>query len=422
MRTFRPALTPVRPWSASLKVLKPETRRPAWLSAAVLGFLGFAAWGAWAWTGAGADPSLLAEQVESAIRDGRHDRAEAALARLARLRPPIPADRLLRAMSAHLVRHDDGAIAELNSVSDSDPLAAQARLFAGQIELRRNRVRLAEHFLLAATRLDPTLVQAHRELIYIYGILYHRHALNAEFLALSRLVPLSFHDAYVWCLTRNVTWDSKELVPQLRTYVAADPADRASRLSLAEGLRRIGRRDETDAVLAPLPATDPDARAIRVRLALDRGDERLAESLLAVGADDHPELARLRGRLALVRRDGPAAVQHFRAANAAEPDDRDGLAGLGQALTMVGDTASAAPYLAVARDLDALGALIQRVKAGSGPPDSKRLYDLGVACQKARRLPEARAWFQLVVDLDPLDSDAQKALYRLKDRSPEPLK
>ena len=49
------------------------------------------------------------------------------------------------------------------------PLAARARLLAGQAELRRSRVRHAEEWLIAATRLDPRLVQAHRELIYIYA-------------------------------------------------------------------------------------------------------------------------------------------------------------------------------------------------------------------------------------------------------------
>ena len=39
---------------------------------------------------------------------------------------------------------------------------------------------------------------------------------------------------------------------------------------------------------------------------------------------------------------------------------------------------------------------------------------LGAACEAVRRLPEARAWYNLAVQTDPLDAAAQKALYRLR--------
>ena len=204
-------------------------------------------------------------------------------------------------------------------------------------------------------------------MIYIYGMLLRRRELYAEFLALSRLVPLTFTNVFDWS-------------PHPQQLVGAEGADArssgvtstptpttaASRLALAENLRhgRPPRRGRE--VLAPLPASDPDARAIRVRLALDRGDDRKAEALLAEGPTDHAELARLRGRLRAGRAaTGPAAVKHFRAAYKAEPDDRDTLFGLGQALTLAGDRAAAAPYLDAARKLDAVGALIQRAAVKS---------------------------------------------------------
>ena len=66
-------------------------------------------------------------------------------------------------------------------------MAAQARMLAGQTELRRDRVRLAEELFHAALALDPRLVQAHRELIYIYGMQLRRRELSREFMALSKL-------------------------------------------------------------------------------------------------------------------------------------------------------------------------------------------------------------------------------------------
>ena len=41
---------------------------------------------------------------------------------------------------------------------------------------------------------------------------------------------------------------------------------------------------------------------------------------------------------------------------------------------------------------------------------------LGAACEAVRRLPEARAWYNLAVQTNPLDEAAQKALYRLRHR------
>jgi predicted Zn-dependent protease len=395
------------------------TRRRTWVAltaAATAAILG--AWAVRGRTGTGADPELVLRQAEADFAAGQIDRAESALARLARLRAPTPPDRFLTAQVATIRHRYDAAVAELALVPDSHPVAASARLLTGQVELRRHRAGSAERSLRAAIALDPTLVQAHRELIYIYGVMLRRPELNAEFLALSRLVPLTYENVFHWCLTRNTVWEPKELTEELQSFVAADPTDRWSRLALAENLRQVGRHEDAEGVLAPLPATDPDSRAIRVRIALDRGDDQAAEALLADGPADHAGLARLRGRFALAHRDGPSAVKHFRAAYAVEPDDRDTVFGLGQALVMVGDEAAAAPFLAAARDLDALGSLVQRASAPSGRKDPRLLRALGAACEKVQRFPEARAWYNLAIDLEPLDSEAQKALSRLKGREP----
>jgi hypothetical protein len=39
---------------------------------------------------------------------------------------------------------------------------------------------------------------------------------------------------------------------------------------------------------------------------------------------------------------------------------------------------------------------------------------LGAACEAVHRLPEARAWYNLAVQANALDAEAQKALYRLR--------
>jgi len=67
---------------------------------------------------------------------GRLDRVDTALSRLSRLRLPTPLDHMLRAQFATARNEPDQALAELALVPDVHFIAAQARLLAGQIELR----------------------------------------------------------------------------------------------------------------------------------------------------------------------------------------------------------------------------------------------------------------------------------------------
>ena len=193
---------------AMAKSNQPKTRsRPRrWLAAAVI--VGTGALGAWgAWTRRGADPERIRQETEADLRAGRYEHAAAALARL---RDLTPRDYFLKAQVAKALRQPDQALADLARIPDDDPAAPRARLLAGQIELRRDRVRRAAAALLAAVALDPTLVQAHRTLVYIDGILLRRRELNEHFQALARLAPMTFHEVFSWCLTRNTVWEPHE--------------------------------------------------------------------------------------------------------------------------------------------------------------------------------------------------------------------
>jgi tetratricopeptide (TPR) repeat protein len=389
-----------------------KTRSRQWRCIAAAVVVGSGALGAcWAWTRTGAGPDQIRQAAEADLRAGRYKQAGAALARIHDL---TPRDYFLKAQVARGLRHPDQALAELAKIPDHHPAGPRARLLAGQIELRRDRIRLAKTALQAALALDSTLVQAHRELIFIDGILLRRREFNEHFQALARLAPMTFDELFSWCLARNIVWEPYERARVLRRFVAADPDDRWSRAALAETLRQIGRTDEAMSMLAVLSESDPDARAVRARIALDRGDDRAAEAILAGGPADHAELALLRGQFALAHGDGPAAVRHFRAAYGALPDDRDTAFGLGTALALVRDHAAAAPLLRDAKAYDTLGALLTRAANRANRKDAALMRALGAACEAVRRLPEARGWYNLAVQTNPIDSTAQQALYRLR--------
>src|SRR5206468_2893086 len=98
----------------------------------------------------------------------------------------------------------------------------------------------------------------------------------------------------------------------------------------------------------------PEAAAIHAHLALDQGNLAAAEAILSRGPADDPRLAELRGRIALIRGDAPAAVAAFRRALSARPDDRGCLSGLAQALRLSGQVPAAEPLLQVLQRHDAL--------------------------------------------------------------------
>jgi tetratricopeptide (TPR) repeat protein len=360
------------------------------------------------------DPDRVFLRADEAFKAGRHAEAEAMLRRLGRLRAPTPVDRFLRAEVAQALKDEDRALAELVAIPDDHPVAPLARLRAGQIEIRRGRTRPAEAAFKASLKLLPRGVPPRKELVYIYNIQHRQAELDAMLAELMDLDALDFAYILHWTKTRNTVWNPKGDLPALERFVGADPEDRWSRLSLVEALRRLDRLAEAERALAPLPESDPEARAERVLLTMDRGALAAAESLLAGGPADHPGLARLRGQLALRRRDGEAAVRQFRIAIAADPIDRLALHGLGTALGMLGHPDAARPYLEAARRHDALWALVARAATSEGENDPRMPHELGMACAAIGRNLEARAWLRLAVRRDPLDSEGQKALFQLE--------
>ncbi|MGZ3317094.1 MAG: tetratricopeptide repeat protein, partial [Isosphaeraceae bacterium] len=368
------------------------------------------------------DPDAIWQAGEADLSAGRIDLAEAAANRLSRLREPTPLDCMLRAQLDIARGRAEEAVAGLMRVPDEHPMAAQAHLMAGQVELRQHRARFAEQYFRKALQLNPKLVQAHRELIYILGHQLRRTELNAEFLALSQLTELTFDNVFHWCLMRTALWEPSTALKELLLFVETDPENRWSRLAIADNYRRMGLIDDAETAIAPLPDAGLDALAIRVMLAIDRHQDDKAEQLLASGPAGDPTLAKLRGRLALARRDAPSALRCFQVAYAHAPDDRDALLGLVNALTMIGDDKSAAPLRETAKNFELLNSLVQRAAIPNERENPRLLRDLGAACAAAGRDPEARGWYRLAIARDPLDIESQQALFQIdnRDRSRNP--
>ena len=287
---------------------------------------------------AGTSPDDLYRRASAAYFAGRYDEAAADVDRLERIRPPNRFDRLLRGMIASSSNEPEKAIAELSLIGDEDPLAPLARTIAGQTEIRQGRTRPAEASFRAAIKLLPSAVQARRELIYIYNIQHRQLEMDAQVTALSQVEVLDFQYLLRWSKTRNVPWSPKAGLPILEKYVKADPDDRWSRLALAEGLRRLARREEAEEVLV-CPAR------FRSRGPRGPGDAgpgpgryragRVACHARAGRLPCHWPAFEVNWRCSAMT--GPRPCGRTRTALAADPLDRSTLSGLGTALKMAGD-------------------------------------------------------------------------------------
>jgi tetratricopeptide (TPR) repeat protein len=359
------------------------------------------------------DPARL-RMLSAAVAEfeaGRYEKALALLDRRAAEVTPSSLDWMLRARVAEAQKRPEEALAHLKHIPDSDPIAAQAWLKAGQIELARNRAHAAEAAYRHALALNPDQIQSHRELAYLYAVQRRKAECDAEFRALNRLMPLDYTLAFAWSQNDCGLWDVPGARKVLIRFLDVDPKDRDSRLALATAYAMTGDLDRSTSVLEPLPNSDPDARALRVQLAVDRGDLDAAETLIRDGPADHPRINLFRGRLALHENDPRRAAAAFEAALHRDPTDRDAIDGLGAALRSLGDPRFK-KFLQAAASHDRLKRTIKE-SITTLHTDRKLFYKLGDICEAMDLREQARVWYRLAIERDPLDSQAQQALARL---------
>jgi predicted Zn-dependent protease len=347
----------------------------------------------------------------------RYDRAIELLDRRSAEVTPTPLDWMLRARIAESRGELALALGHLEQIPDTATIAAQARLKAGQLERKRYRARAAEAALRRAQALDGDLIQSYRELAYLFALQRRKSECDAQFRTLARRVPLDHVLAFAWCQNTCDLWDPYASGDVLRSYVEADPDDRASRLALATSYQLTTRPEEALAALEALPESDPDARAIRTRIAIDRGDIAAARELAGTGPPDHARLNVLRGQLALFGNEPARAAEFYRVALGADPDDRDAIQGLGLALRRLGDP-EGEDHLRLASRFDQLKRMIQD-SVSTLRTDPRLFAKLGGLCEALDRPAEARAWYHLAIGRDPLDSEAQQALARIDLEHPD---
>ena len=390
-------------------------RRSAWVGGALILLcvcLGFACWGKFR---SSRDPDLLWREAEAALQSGSAELAAADLDLIHQLRTPTSLDRMLEAQVAIASEQPDKAIGALEHIPNDDPIASQAFLLAGRVERQRRRIHSAEIYFRRALRANPKLVDAHRELVYIFGIQSRQAEIDREYRALSQLIPIVYHDLYTWAFTQFSPHQPDD-AKVLRAFVEAEAEDGHSRLALAEILAVEGdAHDEIDKLLERLPGSDPDVLSIRAKVALARGRPQEAESIVGRGHPDHAGLNQIRGKLATLRRDYQAAAEYFKRAANASPYDRVSRLKLVQVLTLAGDPQSAKLYLDQVKCLNEIFNHLGRSRSPDRENEVSDLLALAIAFEKAKLFLEASLWFELALNRDPLNLEAGMGLRRSRD-------
>jgi len=361
------------------------------------------------------DPDRTWADAERAFLAGNWPQARSLLRKIERVRTKNALDWVLESQLDTAEGHFAQAFAALARVPDSHPIAPQAHLLAGRLHRQLHCVRKAEGEFRRALELKPALIEARKELIYVLGVQSRRREIDAEFHELARSTLLTHHDLFTWALTHFTHWNP-DIVADLDSFIKADPEDRSSRLAVVELiLDRPDVESYIKRVLEPLPNSDLDALALRITLAFNLGRIDEAERLLSLASDHkHPRIARIRGEIALRQRDLDLAIKYFQEARSAEPYDRVSPMQLAQAYQLKGEKAAADGILDAVKRLNRVYNLIIRIKSPTAANQISDLAELGDAFEQAGLCEEAKGWYRLAVIIDPLDSNAQRGLYRLQ--------
>ena len=356
------------------------------------------------------EPDRLLQDAQDAYRAGRYDRAESLLDRLGARREPIGLDRLLRAQVDLATERPEAARDELERIPKDHPVAPLSLVLLGQVEMKLGHIPAAERAYQGAVKLEPRSVQARRELAFIYSLQRRFEDLDQQLAALSGLGDLDPEYLLHWSKIRSVAWNFGQDRAHLERAVAADPSDRWSRLTLAEGYRRAGELERAERILEPLPRSDPERTSILASIALDRGSIEQADVILDEATIEASSVARLRGELALMRGDPESALADLKHAERGGLDDRRLLDSIARSLILLDRAEEAEPYLDLIRSHDALGRLVSEATTQVELSDAELCYKIGSLCLILGRQLEARAWFEAAIADDPLHDGAQAAL------------
>jgi tetratricopeptide (TPR) repeat protein len=350
---------------------------------------------------------------------------------------PQPGDAFQRGLTALKENRLEDAFTELSAAECEHPADARVRNFRGILLVRMGKNAEAASEYEEATRLDPRLEDAYRNLGFLR---WTEHRLGPAREALERAVKLSPADAFAHYYLGRVELDAGRYEPafhELELSRQSLPDDPAFLIQAATGYVALGRSDSARKALDQLTNTPlSDAQSIQAAsLLLSIHDNDAAISLMRELSSVHSsapsswaqfDLALaylLAGKYEEAVKQVRAITEAVRPPNAASPESAQSWSLLGiayahlkldeQSVQALGQAANLAPdeeehWLNLTRELMDLNRHPEAIKAvQSGLAANPKSYALhlrlGASYLAAGRYPEAEGVFRdLVAAGDPL--------------------
>lgn len=376
---------------------------------------------------AGCAPQISTEEqmenAQLALRRNDHSTAQTILDDVLKRHPDHSQAMLFRAQLARDMGDDQAALAFVTKVPDTPAkLGSPARFVEGSILLGMNMAAKAESKLLRSIELNPAYVHPHETLLRLYLLQRRKTEILRELEALSRFRALQLPELALQLTAGEPMIDAKDAIPQLESYVTADPDDMFSQLALATYYREAVRPGEAIAVLRQLISAHPEfsrARGVLVEILVDQQDlPGAAKSVESVELSDNSpvELWRSAGIYLLAQEEWERAAQSFAVVIPTNSLDRATFRRLGLALQRMGDHQSAVMALkrtsqiAQLRDqCETLGIQLTRNQV-----NSKGLTELADLLADLEEPDRASVFYEQAILMDPAATKAREGLQRLQ--------
>jgi len=323
------------------------------------------------------------------------------------------------------------ALEHLRQVHPSNPKGkAHMKVFEGKALFESRHLAQAESVWIEALRLDPQVPEAGWLLLQTYDLQGRDE--EARTLALKLFAtepdPRDRVRLLLELIRENVErLAAAGLIPLFEPAVANDPDDWRSGLALGQALVREGRIADGIKLLRDVLARrseDLDTWDAFLTGMGEGGDiDALATEWARVpkAMASHPRLAQHAGRIALERRDYPAAVTAYQAALAISPMDTRIMHRLGRALHYAGKNAEAQRIdmqergiSATLKELKELYRQATATKTLGVLPEEGLYQRFATLLERLGKNDEALAWHQLVLRSSPNDTMSRTAVARLK--------
>jgi len=351
--------------------------------------------------------------IRSAIVAKRYGEAEAGLLRrLGRSPGDDSAWLMLGGLRLFQGREGDARVA-FEAVRGPGAAWSQARNQLAEILIRGRRAAEAERVLAEVIAADPNNAEARRRLVYLLNLEARDDEARVTLGELYRLAPDRRHLVAMTGLAMDETGDRQQ-GDELAEFLARTPDDPMLRRGRGLALLRSGKAAEARPDLEAAAGGVEDDPVVRSALAeslLETGDLDGVEAALGAEPDRPSDRARwwvARGRAEEKRERPEPALDAYRKALQAVPDDRKALYRLGQALARLGRAEEGRPILARAEEvrLRDLTIVLEMDRCLRGALDAALFEKIADLCRQAGLAFEAGGWYEQAVALDPTRASA----------------